>query len=126
VLPSATAPLANACSTLSANPNTVVKVNLGAERPVVFVEAHNVDPEQPIGIGKAFSFNGLAESIEAIAERMTAALDKVRPDRASVEFGVDVGVEAGALTALIVKGTGTATIKVTLEWERGHAGGGGG
>ena len=96
---------------------------MGSERPVFF-EAHSVDPEQPVGIGKAFSFDGLAESIEAIAGRMTAALDKVSPDRASVEFGIDVGVESGGLTALIVKGTGTATVKVTLEWERSHAAGG--
>jgi Trypsin-co-occurring domain 1 len=118
-------------SAVSTSPNAVVKLDLGArssgeKRPTVFVEAHNVNPEQPVGIGKAFSFDGLAESIEAIAERMTAALDKVKPDRAAVEFGLDVGVESGALTALLVKGTGTATVKVTLEWERDHAVGAGG
>jgi hypothetical protein len=50
----------------------------------------------------------------------------VRPDRGTVEFGIDVGVESGALTALVVKGTGTATLKVTLEWERSDPTGGGG
>jgi hypothetical protein len=101
---------------LDRNPNALVKVDLGDGR-VVAVEAHNVSPEKPVGIADVLPFEGLSKSIEAIAERMTAALERSRPDRATVEFGVDVGVEAGALTALIVKGTGTATLKVTLEWQ---------
>lgn len=102
---------------MNGNPNALVKVDLGNGR-VVAVEALNVSPEKPVGIGDILSFDGVEKSIEAIAERMTAALDHVKPDRAAVEFGVDVGVESGALTALLVKGTGTATLKVTLEWER--------
>ena len=105
---------------MDGNPNALVKVDLGDGR-VVAVEAQNVSPEKPVGIGEVLSFDGLSKSIEAIAERMTATLDHVRPDRAAVEFGVDVGVESGALTALIVKGTGTATIKVTLEWQHTEA-----
>ena len=102
------------------NPNALVKVDLGGGR-IVAVEAQNVNPERPVGIGDVLPFEGLSSSIEAIAERMTAALDRVKPDRAAIEFGIDVGVAPGALTALIVKGTGTATIKVTLEWEHRKA-----
>lgn len=101
---------------MNPTPNALVKVDLGDGR-IVAVEAHNVSPEKPVGIGDVLSFDGVSNSIEAIAERMTAALDRVRPDKAVVEFGVDVGVESGALTALVVKGTGTATLKVTLEWQ---------
>ena len=108
---------------MNGNPNALVKVDLGDGR-VVAVEAFNVHPERPVGIGDVLSFDGVERSIEAIAARMTAALDRVKPDRAAVEFGIDVGVEAGALTALVVKGTGTATLKVTLEWTRTGSGGG--
>ncbi len=101
---------------MDGNPNALVKVDLGDGR-VIAVEAHNVSPERPVGIGDVLSFDGVTDSIEAIAKRMTAALDRVRPDRATVEFGIDVGVESGMLTALVVKGTGTATLKVTLEWQ---------
>jgi hypothetical protein len=105
---------------LDRSPNSLVKVDLGGNR-FIAVEAHNVSPERPVGIGDVLPFEGLSNSIEAIAERMTAAFDRVKPDRAAVEFGVDVGVESGGLTALIVKGTGTATIKVTLEWQNSKA-----
>ena len=30
--------------------------------------------------------------------------------------GVQVGIESGKLTALLVKGTGNANLKITLEW----------
>ena len=39
------------------------------------------------------------------------------PTRASVEFGVEVAVDAGKLTALLVNGNTTGSLKVTLEWE---------
>ena len=41
---------------------------------------------------------------------------KVKPRKASVELGLEVGLESGHLTALLVKGTGTANLKLTLEW----------
>jgi hypothetical protein len=100
-------------------PSTIVKVDMGDGR-VVAVEAQNLSPDQPVGIRDVLSFDGVTESIEAVAARVTTALDKVRPDRAAVEFGVDVGVETGGLTGLIAKGTGSATLKVTLEWEGAH------
>jgi Trypsin-co-occurring domain 1 len=34
-----------------------------------------------------------------------------------VEFGIDVGIESGKLTALICKGSGNASLKITLEFE---------
>ncbi len=101
---------------MNANPQALVKVDMGDNR-IVPVEVSNLAPEQPVGIRDVLSFDGVAESIEAVAERVTTALQHVKPDRATVEFGVDVGVESGALTGLIVKGTGNATLKVTLEWE---------
>jgi len=74
------------------------------------------DPETDVGILKNRSFDGVVDSIKAITNELTAALQEVKPDRASLEFGVDIGVESGQLTALLVKGTGSATLKITLEW----------
>lgn len=62
-------------------------------------------------------FKNVTDTIEGLAESLTATLQKVKPHKATVEFGLDVGVEAGQLTALLVKGTGAAHLKVTLEWD---------
>jgi hypothetical protein len=107
-----------------ARPDNLVRADVGGGR-IIHVEARPAtgDPETDVAIQNRFKateampFDGVTDSIEAIAERVTNALSRVRPDKATVEFGIDVGVEAGGLTALLVKGTGTATLKVTLEWE---------
>jgi hypothetical protein len=99
----------------------LVKADLGQGR-VIQIEVQSAsDPEANVSIRDVVSFSGLVDSIEGIAESMTEALRKAKPDKATVEFGVDVGVESGGLTALLVKGTGTATVKITLEWAAASA-----
>lgn len=62
------------------------------------------------------SFNQVTNAIEGIAESIVTTLRKVKPHKASVEFGLEVAFEAGELTALLVKGSGTSNLKITLEW----------
>lgn len=94
----------------------VVKVDLGGGR-VIQVEAQTVgDPETDVGIRDVLSFTGVVDTIEALTVSLMGALRQAKPDKATLEFGVDIGVEAGALTSVIVKGTGSATVKITLEW----------
>jgi len=96
---------------------TVVSARVGEDGPVVMIAlAVEASPERDVGIGRVLSFDGLVNSVGAIAESMTRALRAAKPDEAEVEFGIDVGVEAGELTSLIVKGSGTATLRVKLIW----------
>lgn len=44
-------------------------------------------------------------------------LQKVKPKKASVKFGMEMALESGQLTALVVKGSGKANLEITLEWE---------
>ncbi len=62
------------------------------------------------------SFKEVTDAIEGIAESVVTTLQKVKPKRASVEFGLEVALEAGKLTGLLVKGSGTSNLKITLEW----------
>jgi len=43
-------------------------------------------------------------------------LKEIKPRSGSLEFGVQVAVQSGKLTALIVQGTATANLKITLQW----------
>ncbi|UQU68187.1 hypothetical protein COUCH_18720 [Couchioplanes caeruleus] len=63
------------------------------------------------------AFDGFTEALSKIATSVRAGLDRVQPSRATVEFGLDVSMESGQATALIVKGTGSAHVTVTLEWD---------
>lgn len=69
-----------------------------------------------LDLKKVLPFKQVTDTIEGIAKEILAAIRKVKPDKASIEFGVEVGIESGTLTACLVKGTGTANLKITLEW----------
>ena len=62
------------------------------------------------------SFKPVTDAIEGIATSIVDTLHKVKPKKASVEFGLEVALEAGQLTALLVKGSATSNLKITLEW----------
>ena len=80
------------------------------------VEATTVETLEGAGF-QAKSFDGVIGAIEGIAMAVQSALTKVKPTKATVEVGLEVGVEAGQLTALLVKGSGKANLKITLTWE---------
>lgn len=63
-----------------------------------------------------YSFEDFAASLEALTRKLHDTIKKIEPTKASIEFGIEVGVEAGKLTALLVKGSGKANLKVILEW----------
>ncbi|EKV01593.1 hypothetical protein Lepto7375DRAFT_3764 [Leptolyngbya sp. PCC 7375] len=64
------------------------------------------------------SFQGVTNAIEGVAEAITGSLEKISPNKASVKFGLEIQIEQGSLVAAIVRGTGTANLEVTLEWEK--------
>jgi hypothetical protein len=61
-------------------------------------------------------FSEVTDAIRAVAYSVKAAIDAIAPERASVEFGVQVAVKSGRLTGLLVEGSGQASLKVTLGW----------
>jgi hypothetical protein len=79
-------------------------------------------PERLVAGGYAnLDLDKVRHAIEGIASLIVSAFEKVRPRKASAEFGIEIGMEASGLTALLVKGTGKANLKVTLEWSAGQA-----
>ena len=72
--------------------------------------------EDVVDLEKILPFREVTDAIESIAGAMVTTLKKINPDKARVEFGVEVAIESGALTALLVQGTGSGNLKITLEW----------
>ncbi len=62
-------------------------------------------------------FQPVADAIEGIVQMIAAPIQKVKPKKATVKFGMELAVESGNLTAVIVKGSGKANLEITLEWE---------
>lgn len=64
------------------------------------------------------SFKTVTDSIQSIASAITASLEHVKPTKASVKYGLEIGIEQGSLVAAIVRGSGKANLEISLEWER--------
>jgi len=83
---------------------------------VIRIQATSFGGQQRIADMGLISFTDVTNTVEHIAQPVLAMLQRIKPRRGSVEFGVQVGVESGKLTALLVKGTGSANLTITLEW----------
>ncbi len=81
------------------------------------------DPERAVADFGLPTLEGALRGVESLASDIAAMLDRVSPDKASVEFDVELAVAAGQLTALLVKGGGKANFKIILSWEKSPAGG---
>ncbi len=77
--------------------------------------------EQPVS-DETRVFKQATQIIKSIAEDVAGTLkdisQTVKPDKFSVKLGLQIGVESGQLTALIVKGTSTANLEITMEWNK--------
>ena len=79
------------------------------------VEATLLPGEEEVSF-KALPAEEIFDAVEGIAQAVVTTLQKVKSRKATIELGLEVGLESGHLTALLVKGTGTANLKLTLEW----------
>ena len=55
---------------------------------------------------------------KSMAKQFVEMWNEVQPNKACIEFGIEVGFEPGNLTALLIKGSGKGHLAVTLEWEK--------
>ena len=95
-----------------------------ANGETVLIEA-NIPPQKGMversEVLKKLKFDEVKRTVrtctQGFVDTFNSFADDVKPNSASVEFGVEVGVESGQLTSYIVDASGKASFKVTLEWE---------
>lgn len=94
----------------------IIPVRL-ADGTIIQVEAEAFGDSQNITFGMHIpDFDEVSTAVEGIAKSMVSMLHRVKPRKAAVEFGLQIALESGQLTTLLVKGSGTANMKITLEW----------
>lgn len=72
---------------------------------------------QEVSGGKKFPFAGVLQGMTRVAEVIAGSIQRAKPDKATVKYGLEIGVEEGSLMAAIVRGSGSASFEITLEWE---------
>jgi len=96
--------------------NQIIPVRLTEVRNIG-IEISSIRGDQDIAI-RIPSLDSVLDDISEISKKVMTAIQAAQPQKASVEFGLEIGIESGGLTALIAKGTGSASFKVTLEWSK--------
>lgn len=81
------------------------------------IQAVDLGGAADVGAIDVLNFEDVAKTIRTIADTIGNALRHSAPSKGSVSFGVEVAVESGKLTSLLVQGSATATLNITLEWE---------
>ncbi|MCX2180498.1 hypothetical protein KV205_08150 [Streptomyces sp. SKN60] len=71
-----------------------------------------------LGGGRLPDLSGVTAALASFADQIGDALHRAAPDRATVEFGCQLGLQGGKLTALVVQGGVDASLRITLEWNR--------
>jgi hypothetical protein len=82
------------------------------------IEARNAGGYQDVGALDGVPFEAVTAVLVNLGKALNDAIERVAPKKASIEFGMEVAVEAGKLTALVCQGKTTANFTVKLEWER--------
>ncbi|CAN1211732.1 Trypsin-co-occurring domain-containing protein [Tumidithrix helvetica PCC 7403] len=67
-------------------------------------------------------FKQVTDALEGIVQAVAIPIQRAKPQKATVKFGIEIAVESGQLTAILVKGTGKANLEITLEWQSPHKG----
>ena len=83
---------------------------------VIHLRQHSDTERDVVSIDQVLSLASIRDAIRGVSTVVFEAMETVRPNKASVEFGIEIGVDTGGLTAVLVKGTAKANLKVTLEW----------
>ncbi|MFI7131125.1 CU044_2847 family protein [Nonomuraea sp. NPDC050153] len=80
-------------------------------------------PRDVAGGGRAIkTLQGFGETLGGIVSSVHKSLAGIRPDEVSLEFGLEVGCQAGEWLAGLADVSTNASVTVTLTWNRAEPG----
>ena len=95
----------------------IVRVKLPNGKEVK-IEARFLGGEENVSAKKILLLDDLTDVLDGVVLTIADSLQKVQPTKATVKLGLEVALESGQLTTLIVKGSGKANLEATLEWQK--------
>ncbi|MDX2244487.1 MAG: CU044_2847 family protein [Leptolyngbyaceae cyanobacterium bins.302] len=99
-------------------PTQIIPVSL-SDGTVVRVEAVPLGEQRVAAHTRPFSeITTIVRSLTGdLAEALQTIQREVAPKTITVKLGLEIGMESGQLTALIVKGAGKANLELSMEWD---------
>jgi len=86
----------------------------------LFVEVVMVGGREEVGLLDSVPIERVMSVVTEVARSVGQSLERAGPSKASVEVGIEFGLQEGRLVGLIARGSGKANLKIAMEWERGR------
>jgi hypothetical protein len=93
-----------------------VKAKVGTAEITIEASAMPNQDGEIANFSGILNLEGVSKAIRELAGTLKTALDEAKPTKATLEFGLQVGVQPGQLIAIWVQGESKANLKVKLEW----------
>ena len=84
----------------------------------VFIEVALEEGREKVGLFEAIPIEQITTLVGDIAQSIGKGIERAAPTKASIELGVEFGLQEGRLVGLIARGSGKANLKITFEWDR--------
>ncbi len=80
-----------------------------------------VATEGPADVGtsdvvRKLRLDDLRETVAGVTHSVAKAIENLRPDQVSLEFGIELAVKTGKLTSVLAEGSATGNLKLTMSW----------
>lgn len=100
-------------------PTKIIPVEL-ADGTVIKVEATPFGEQKVSFHSRPFQefVRSLKTIVTEIANPLKEINQVVQPDKMAITLGIDISIESNQLTALVVKGGGSANLGITMEWKK--------
>ncbi|WP_431915484.1 CU044_2847 family protein [Nonomuraea jabiensis] len=83
---------------------------------------HDDGPQDVFGGRAVKKLQGFGETLGGIVSSVHKSMAGIRPDEVSLEFGLEVGCQAGEWLAGLADVSTNASVTVTLTWNRAEEG----
>lgn len=97
--------------------NTIIRIEA-----TPLSDSAQVDEDEYVKAVSLPSFDDITNHLKGVAKAIVGVWEEIKPSKATVEFGIEIGFVPGQVTALFVQGSSQATFNVTLEWAHDPSG----
>lgn len=85
----------------------------------LYLEVLDRGGREEVGLLDGIPFQQITDLVGGLADNLGTMFRRAHPSKASIELGLEFGIENGQLVALIARGSGKANLKIAMEWEQG-------
>ena len=100
--------------------NTLIEVKIDPDTTIWVNTFENdiLNTDESDASFKIPSMDGVFNAIQKTANKFSNTLKVLSPDKASIEFNVEVTLKSGKMVAVLFGGETKSGIKVKLEWKK--------